>query len=269
MQYVEFITAVEREAGLEPVFAQRAVVATLETLSERMSAGGSQDVARRLPIELQAVLESDDDAEAFGMPEFLRRIADREGVVVSTAQDHARAVFAALGQAVPPAEIADLASGLSDDFGSLIAEARAQSPSERGQPAAQPSWTVSADEFQDGVARRAGLDREGARRATDAVFHTLGERVTRGEIEDIAAQLPAELRPPLRRGDAESHGAARPMDLASFLRLVAEREGVTPDEAREHARAVFATLRDTITEKEFSDMAAQLPKDYAALLGRD
>jgi uncharacterized protein (DUF2267 family) len=49
---------------------------------------------------------------------------------------------------------------------------------------------------------------------------------------------------------------------------VAEREGVTPDEAREHARAVFATLREALSDKEFSDTVVQLPDDYSALLAR-
>jgi uncharacterized protein (DUF2267 family) len=51
-----------------------------------------------------------------------------------------------------------------------------------------------------------------------------------------------------------------------FLVAVAEREGVTPDQAREHARAVFAALREAVGPKEFSDMAAQLPDEYHALL---
>jgi uncharacterized protein (DUF2267 family) len=49
---------------------------------------------------------------------------------------------------------------------------------------------------------------------------------------------------------------------------VAEREGVTPDVAREHARAVFATLRKVIGEKEMCDVEAQLPDEYSVLLAR-
>ena len=52
------------------------------------------------------------------------------------------------------------------------------------------------------------------------------------------------------------------------MRGIAEREGVTPNEARKHARAVFATLREAVSEKEFSDVRAQLPDDYSALLAR-
>src|SRR4051794_9478589 len=99
---------------------------------------------------------------------------------------------------------------------------------------------VTLDDFLGKVASRAGLDRDGARRATFAVLETLGERITGGEVHDLERELPAELREPLERGDAMSHGAARPMSLRDFVTRVAEREGVTPDEARAHARAVFA-----------------------------
>jgi uncharacterized protein (DUF2267 family) len=58
------------------------------------------------------------------------------------------------------------------------------------------------------------------------------------------------------------------MPLEEFVRRVAEREGVTPAEAFEHARAVFATLREAVGEDEFLDVSAQLPLEYAAVEAR-
>jgi uncharacterized protein (DUF2267 family) len=55
------------------------------------------------------------------------------------------------------------------------------------------------------------------------------------------------------------------MSLDEFVRRVAEREGITPAEAREHTRAVFATLREAVGEDEFRDVSAQLPLEYAAV----
>ena len=55
------------------------------------------------------------------------------------------------------------------------------------------------------------------------------------------------------------------MSLDRFLERVAMREGVSPEQAREHARAVFATLRDAIPEQEVFDIAAQLPQEFAAV----
>jgi uncharacterized protein (DUF2267 family) len=56
------------------------------------------------------------------------------------------------------------------------------------------------------------------------------------------------------------------MSVDEFLTRIAQREGVSREEAEAHARAVFATLRELISGKEFSDMAAQLSDDYAPLL---
>jgi uncharacterized protein (DUF2267 family) len=49
---------------------------------------------------------------------------------------------------------------------------------------------------------------------------------------------------------------------------VAEREGVDPQLAREHVRAVFATLREAVTPKEWFDVTSQLPAEFAAVSAR-
>jgi uncharacterized protein (DUF2267 family) len=41
---------------------------------------------------------------------------------------------------------------------------------------------------------------------------------------------------------------------------------VTTAEAQKHARAVLTTLREAITEKEWRDLVAQLPREYSELL---
>jgi uncharacterized protein (DUF2267 family) len=58
------------------------------------------------------------------------------------------------------------------------------------------------------------------------------------------------------------------MSLDEFVARVAEREGVDPDEAREHARAVLTTLRESIPDREVFDIVAELPLEYDQLLGR-
>jgi uncharacterized protein (DUF2267 family) len=50
------------------------------------------------------------------------------------------------------------------------------------------------DEFVRRVAERAGTDSDHAFAQVGAVFATLREAVTSGELDDIAAQLPEELR---------------------------------------------------------------------------
>jgi uncharacterized protein (DUF2267 family) len=73
---------------------------------------------------------------------------------------------------------------------------------------------------------------------------------------------PKEVRPFLERGPEE----AERFGLGEFYRSVAEREGVSREEAAAHTRAVFAALRELLTRKERRHMAAQLPADYAPLL---
>jgi pyruvate dehydrogenase (quinone) len=98
-----------------------------------------------------------------------------------------------------------------------------------------------------------------------SVLATLAERLGGGEVDDLAAQLSDELRQALER--AKTRKAER-MSLDDFVHRVAEREGVSPEQAREHVRAVFQTLREAVTGDEWADMTADLPDEYRPLLTR-
>jgi uncharacterized protein (DUF2267 family) len=261
MSYEEeqFLTTVAQHARLSWEAAERATEATLTTLAERLSAGEARDLAAKLPPEIARWLRAEDQAGGFGADEFMRRVAEREGTDPATAARHARAVFAALARAVGPREVADMTSELGKGYAPLLAGT---------DDAGEPEPALLAEEFVRRVADRAGIGEDGARRAVEAVLETLGERISGGEVEDLVACLPEEFHEPLRRGNELSNGAARRMSLDAFVRRIAEREGVTPDEAREQARAVFATLREAVPEHEFDDVVAQLPRDYAAVTAR-
>jgi uncharacterized protein (DUF2267 family) len=256
-EHERFIATVELNTGLSRPDAERAARATLETLAERLAPGEARDLAERLPAELAPYLATTDPAEPIDIDEFLRRVAQREQVDISAAERHARAVFEALGRTVGDDEIDDMVAELPHDFAPLVEAARRHFVD-----------LMAAGEFYARVAERAGLDADGARRASDAVLTTLAERIARGEVDDLISRLPVELHRPLRAGDAHSSGTARRMSLDAFLQRIAEREGVTPAEAREHARAVFATLREAVGEPEFLDVTAQLPPEYAAVEAR-
>jgi uncharacterized protein (DUF2267 family) len=262
-EYEQFIKTIQHKARLSWDEAELAARSTLETLAERLSAGEARDIARQLPGDLGSWLAGADGAQPFHADEFLRRVAEREGVDLDTAERHARAVFIALGRTVSADEIADMTSELPKDFRPLVAPAEAEA--ER----LDPEEVVPAEEFVSRVADRSGLDPERAWSVAEAVLETLGERIAAGEVRGLAAQLPPELRPALERGNVRSGGKAHRMSLPDFLTRVAEREGgVTPEEAREHAYAVFTTLRDAVSEKEFDDMLAELPDRYQELLRR-
>jgi uncharacterized protein (DUF2267 family) len=261
MDYETFVALVEKSSRAQRDEAERAVRATLETLAERLSGGEARDIAAELPPELRPFLTDGRRPEPFDLREFLHRVSEREGVPEDIAARHVRAVFVALGVALSADELDDMASELPKDFGDLLAVAVEAHESAR----ARRSPAITADEFYDRVARRAGIDREGARRATDAVLQALAIRISGGEVDDLEGLLPAELRAPLERGKIESRERAEKLSLEQFLELVAEREGVRPSVAREHAQAVLATLREAIDDKEWRDLVAQLPREYSEL----
>jgi uncharacterized protein (DUF2267 family) len=138
----QFLTTVAQHAQLSWKAADRATEATLTTLAERLSAGQARDLAAKLPPEIARWLRTEGRAEGFGADEFVRRVAEREGTDPTTAAGHARAVFAALGRAVGPREVADMMSELGKGFAPLIAGA------DRGEP--EP--VLVAEEFVEHVA---------------------------------------------------------------------------------------------------------------------
>lgn len=254
MRLGTFLELVEETGGLTREEAERAVQATLRTLGERITRGEADDVAAFLPRELRKVLVSvPEPAEAFGLGEFLRRVAEREGVDRQTAQRHAEAVFVALGHAVAPGELRDMVAQLPKDFEPLLKAANA------GREHALPRDPLVAR-----VAQLTSLDEPEASRAVEAVLEALAIRISSGEVRDLMERLPAAVMPALERGMAQSPNASR-MSLEEFLDLVAEREGVGREEAQRHARAVFAALRELVPGKEIYDVESELPREYAPL----
>jgi uncharacterized protein (DUF2267 family) len=113
------------------------------------------------------------------------------------------------------------------------------------------------------VEQHARVDRGEAERAAHAALETLGDRIDREEARQIAAQLPPE--------DAPWIGTATPaegFDADEFVRRVSEREGVDARTARRHAEAVLHAVWRAVDAKEWADMAAELPSDFAPLLPR-
>jgi uncharacterized protein (DUF2267 family) len=263
VDYERFIEIVQQKAHVDREAAEWAVRATLETLAERISPGERQDLAAQLPPELRpALLSVEGPRQVFHVKEFLRRASQKERIKEPVAEEHARAVFAALGLAVPADAWAGLTAELEADLGPLLAEAQR----ERGEAARRKVPALSAEDFVARVARRTGLDEDGARAATEAVLETLAERISGREVDALTGWLPAELHPPLKRGRERSRGEPRAMPLEEFERLVAVREGTSRALARLHTRAVFTTLREALDEREYSHVAAQLPDDYVVLL---
>jgi uncharacterized protein (DUF2267 family) len=271
MEYDQIIQAIQQAGSLSRDEAERAAQATLQTLAERLPRGEARHIQQELPAELKPFIYTGTDAEALDVDEFLRRVAGREGTDPETALRHARAVFAALGRALSPEAVGHLAAALPQTYDPLIAEAQSRYLE-----------IMPASEFWDRVGRQLGLGRDASRRITDAVLETLAERIAAGQVEDLMAQLDPLLHPPLRRGMASAGPGARRMSLEGFLRRVAERERAgadaegqdqgNPDEeilygqVFEHARAVFATLAEAVSRKEWFDIVVELPQDHRPLM---
>jgi uncharacterized protein (DUF2267 family) len=257
MRYATFMSIVEQEAGISREQAERATRAVLETLSERLTRGEALDIAAFLPELLRPWLTwAPEPAERFDLETFLRRVASRAQLDESRALAVTEAVFAALGAAVAPGELRDMAAQLPRDYDGLLDAAgvgRRRLPGD--------------DDLVRRVIELTRLDNEDAARATEAVLEVLGERISAGEVEDIEPQLPLYLRPALRRG-LDRHREAVTMSRDEFIARVSELEDASLEEAERHVHAVFTALRDVVGEKEFSDVVAQLSDDYAPLLAR-
>lgn len=122
---------------------------------------------------------------------------------------------------------------------------------------------MDKDHFEKTVSERAGVPREAAGTRIRAVLRTLSERLTRGEANDLAAQLPKEIKNAL--ADSSEPTADR-FGADEFVSRVSHRAEVPPDEARKATEAVFSTVRDAVSEGEFRDAMSQLPAEYEELV---
>jgi uncharacterized protein (DUF2267 family) len=100
---------------------------------------------------------------------------------------------------------------------------------------------------------------------TDAVLSVLARRISPGEVDDPASQLPGPLGQALaeaKQAQAESFG------IEEFYRRVAERTGARPRTAEWDASAVLTTLAGAVPGGELNQIISQLPSGYAVLFGK-
>ncbi|MDQ3632346.1 MAG: DUF2267 domain-containing protein [Actinomycetota bacterium] len=116
---------------------------------------------------------------------------------------------------------------------------------------------------------QAGLaDDAEAERAATAVLEALGGRIAAGNVQALAAELPAGLAAALRRGsDGEAH-AGGTMELAAKTQEVldaGEDEGVDADPL-DLVAAVMRGLVTSVDREVVDKLGAQLPADLTQLL---
>jgi uncharacterized protein (DUF2267 family) len=122
-------------------------------------------------------------------------------------------------------------------------------------------------DFIHAVTDRMGLSRQEAADTTRATLEALAERLSDGEAEQLARQLPDGLaeyaRPP--RSPRKKHHAER-SGLDDFLHKVREHTGLTDEETRRGVAAVLSTLREAVDPGEFDDVMSQLPAGFSELV---
>ncbi|MEU4337754.1 DUF2267 domain-containing protein [Micromonospora lupini] len=123
---------------------------------------------------------------------------------------------------------------------------------------------MNYDTFVDQVSQRTRTSSEQAVELTHAVLETFAERLTGGEVLDLAGQLPRPLQLLLK--PSPSTEQADRFGAAEFVARVAARADVQEPVARDAVRAVFTTVREAVTGGEFDDLATQLPRDYRDLV---
>lgn len=103
--------------------------------------------------------------------------------------------------------------------------------------------------------------REEAKRATAAVFHALRDRLTREEADQVAAQLPRELKLVWWAGERWGRRPEKLHREEFYRRVMSEARLKSVREARWMTLAVFAALKEQLSPGESGDVMAQLPKD--------
>jgi uncharacterized protein (DUF2267 family) len=93
-------------------------------------------------------------------------------------------------------------------------------------------------------------------------LQTLAERLTGGEADDLASQLPVGLQDTLHK-DFEQ---AEDFGLEEFVQRVGVNAGTDTALAWQGVRAVMATLQDAVSRGELDDVMAQLPDEYLNVL---
>jgi uncharacterized protein (DUF2267 family) len=129
MDSEEFEKKVSSGAGVPRDRSRELIRAVLETLAERLTGGEAKDLAAQLPKPMKEWLTpTGEQAERFGLDEFIRRVSERTRVPPEEARRVTQAVFATLRMAVTTGEFEDVMSQLPGEFRELLAQPAARPP---------------------------------------------------------------------------------------------------------------------------------------------
>lgn len=101
-----------------------------------------------------------------------------------------------------------------------------------------------------------------AEQAVEATLETLGERLSRTEQENLAAQVVNELKEMLlKRTDVHSY------DLEEFYNRVSARGDMGYPDAVKRSQAVVNVLTNAISQGEIDDILSEVDEDFGELFG--
>ena len=147
-------------------------------------------------------------------------------------------------------------------------EQRTPNPDLRAQRSESRTTQTYALVLKD-LEKKANIGRELAEQAAQSVLCLLEQRLIDTEAKHLEAQLPRKMRDLLQRCARHEGTTPRKYKLEQFLAMVAEDLDTTPNEAERLSRAVFATVREHISEGEAEDVMGQLPIDLRSLWMRE
>ncbi|GCE49365.1 uncharacterized protein (DUF2267 family) [Thermosporothrix hazakensis] len=124
MKADEIISKVMKRAEIgSRVEAKNAIQATVETLSEHLTAEECQNLSAQLPPEIADSMRSSrpgGEAERFSLDEFFQRVSQREDVGLQEATRHTRVVCAVLAEAITIGQLDHLKAQLPNDIARLF-----------------------------------------------------------------------------------------------------------------------------------------------------
>ena len=121
MRYDEFLAKVrDRGEYADQAEADRTTRVVLGLLGRRLVDGERKDLAAQLPGELQDAVLTADPQEAFGVEEFLRRLAHQLSASDDTARWDASAVLTTLAEAVSGGELNQILTQLPAGYAPLF-----------------------------------------------------------------------------------------------------------------------------------------------------
>jgi len=125
------------------------------------------------------------------------------------------------------------------------------------------------EEFLKRVQTQAKLgSQDEAVKLIHATLETLGERIYRSQRDGLAAQLPDELKSPLRaRTEPENtRQEVERFALEEFYNRVSARTGLAYARTVTGVKTVMDVLREATASGEWDDLRARLPDEYDKIL---